>query len=269
MIETVSNDDSTVSIERPALYVVATPIGNLGDLSLRAKSLLNEVDLLLVEDKRVSARLLSFYGIQTKTRSIHDHNERKLALDLAQEIKEQSLAVAQISDAGTPLISDPGYLLVNSAIGQGLPVIAVPGPCAAIAALSVSGLATDQFLFVGFLNAKRGPKQREIAALKHETRTLVFYEAPHRIQDTLQEFSLGFGSTRRAVIARELTKRYESLYRGNLAELAALSKTDPNIQKGEIVIVVEAAPEEERTLSLGPRTITRRMTCDYIASDAH
>lgn len=241
MAGTVSNDGSSVSIERPALYIVATPIGNLADISKRAIDVLTNADLILVEDGRVSAKLLKFYGITTQTRSVHDHNEAQISDQLVHEIVDKGMAVAQISDAGTPLISDPGYLTVNAAIRAGIPVVTLPGPCAAVAALSISGLPTDKFLFIGFLNAKLSAKKSELALLKAETRTLIFYEAPHRIVSTIKELATGFGASRRAVIARELTKRFETVYRGSLGELAVTCDKDDNLAKGEIVIVVEAA----------------------------
>ena len=241
MAETVLIDDPSVSIQRPALYVIATPIGNLADISQRAIAVLHEVDLILVEDSRVSAKLLKFYGINTQTRSVHDHNEDQVSEGVASEILEKGLAMAQISDAGTPLISDPGYVTVNAAIRAGIPVIAVPGPCAAIAALSISGLPTNQFLFIGFLSAKLGTKRKEIAALLTETRTLIFYEAPHRIESTLSEMAAGFGLSRQAVVARELTKRFETVYRGSLGELSARCCNDMNMKKGELVILLEAS----------------------------
>lgn len=247
MTATVSNDDSTVSIERPALYVVATPIGNLGDISPRAIGVLQAVDLILVEDKRVSAKLLNYYGVQTKMRATHEHNERQLAGTLVAQMRDEKMAVAQISDAGTPLISDPGYLVVNQAIEVGLPVISVPGPCAAIAALSVSGLATDQFLYVGFLSAKNAAKSKELARLKTEPRTLIIYEAPHRIVQTLTLLLDLFGESRRAVVARELTKRFETVYRGTFAELLEIAAQDGNFAKGELVLIVEGDSRAENS----------------------
>ncbi|MGR8949890.1 MAG: 16S rRNA (cytidine(1402)-2'-O)-methyltransferase [Gammaproteobacteria bacterium] len=238
---TVSNDGPTLSIDRPALYVVATPIGNLADISTRALQILEAADLLLVEDKRVSSKLLQSYGIRTRMQIMHDHNERGVADGIVANLIANSLVAAQICDAGTPLISDPGYALINAAHEHGLAIHPIPGPCAAISALSVSGLPTDQFVFVGFLNAKPAAKMREVAALANETRTLIFYEAPHRIKNTLSALGEKLGSNRRAVIARELTKRFETLYRGNLAELAARAEQDPNMEKGELVIVVEGA----------------------------
>ena len=268
MAGTVSNDESALSIERPALYIVATPIGNLGDISSRALTILREVDLLLVEDKRVSSKLLNFYGIRAQTRSIHDHNEGQMAEQLAREISEKSLAVAQISDAGTPLISDPGYLMVNAAVALGIPIMSIPGPCAAVAALSVSGLPTDQFLFVGFLNAKQNAKKNEIALLQKESRTLVLYEAPHRIKSTLDELAAGFGATRRAVVARELTKRFETVYRGNLGELAEMGRVDANMAKGEIVIVVEAADPDTSSLNEEAARVLNLLLAELPASRA-
>ena len=241
MTATVSNDGSSVSIERPALYVIATPIGNLADISARALQVLAAVDLILVEDKRVSIKLLQNYGIATEMRALHDHNEKRRAEAVVSAAKAQNLAVAQISDAGTPLISDPGYSLVNAAITNSLTVLAVPGPCAAITALSISGLPTNEFTFIGFLSAKMTAKARELEALSTEHRTLIFYESPHRITDTLTALQSAFGTERQAVVARELTKRFETVYRGTLQELLMAAETEPNFSRGEIVIVVEGA----------------------------
>jgi len=268
MADTVSNDDSSVSIERPALYIVATPIGNLGDLSARAIEVLSAADLILAEDRRVSAKLLKYYGINTQMRSLHDHNEGQIAERLVREISEGGLAVAQISDAGTPLISDPGYLIVNTAVRSGIKVHSIPGPCAAVAALSISGLPTDQFLFVGFLNAKQGAKKHEIERLNSETRTLIFYEAPHRIESTLKAFVDGFGADRKAVVARELTKRFETIYRGTLAELAACCFEDANMSKGEIVIVVEAATPENKIAHQEAERVLKLLLAELPASRA-
>ena len=243
MTVTVSNDAPSVSIERPALYIVATPIGNLADISVRALDILAGVDMVLAEDTRVSRKLLQHYGIDRKMRALHDHNERQMAEAVVTSAISEKLAIAQISDAGTPLISDPGYGLLNAALEKGLPVRSVPGPCAAIAALSISGLATDQFAFSGFLNAKSTVKRRELEALCRDKRTLIFYESPHRILDTLEILGDVFGHQRRIVVARELTKRFETLYRGPVSGVLAQAQTDSNFTKGEIVLLVAGAEE--------------------------
>ena len=243
MTATVSNDGSKVSIERPALYIVATPIGNLADITVRALEVLAGVDLILAEDTRVSRKLCQHYGIDTKMRALHDHNERRTAGTLVSEALDSNLAIAQISDAGTPLISDPGYGLLQVALEQGLAVHPVPGACAAIVALSVSGLATDQFAFAGFLSAKSSQKRREVEALSRDRRTLIFYESPRRILNTLELLSEILGAERHVVVARELTKRFETLYRGELQEVLAEANRDVNFTKGEIVLLVAGANE--------------------------
>jgi len=240
MIE-VSSDPQTVSIERPALYVVATPIGNLADISARAVQVLNQADLWLVEDTRVARRLMQRYAINAVTRSLHDHNERESVPRLIRQLRDDRLAVALLSDAGTPLIADPGYRLVRAAHEDNIPVRTVPGACAAVAALSIAGLPTDRFAFEGFLPARSGARCHQLRGLVGESRTLVFYEAPHRILASIEDLVAEFGGDREAVVARELTKLHESVYRGSLAEVAAAMAGDPNATRGEFVIVVAGA----------------------------
>ncbi|MEM7465717.1 MAG: 16S rRNA (cytidine(1402)-2'-O)-methyltransferase [Pseudomonadota bacterium] len=268
MTATVSNDASELSIDRPALYVVATPIGNLADISARAIDVLSNVDLVCVEDTRVSAKLFSAYGIRTKMQVLHDHNERATAAALIKRMQENRLAVAQISDAGTPLISDPGYGLVNAAIEADVPVRPVPGPSAVMSALMVSGLPVNQFVFVGFLSAKLAAKTRELEMLKLETRTMVLFEAPHRIQQTLGVMLEVFGPARRGVLARELTKRFETLYRGTLAELATTVSIDSNLQKGELVVVIEGASADNESAEVEARRILSAMMAELPLSQA-
>lgn len=172
---------------------------------------------------------------------LHDHNEMRVAEALIVEALNENLAVAQISDAGTPLISDPGYKLVNVALAQGLAVYPVPGACAAITALSVSGLATDQFVFVGFLSAKSTAKRQQLEMLKREHRTMIFYETPHRILSTLHSIAEIFGAERQVVVARELTKMFETVYRGQVSAIIEAGRNDPNFSKGEIVLMVAGA----------------------------
>ena len=265
---TVSNDDPTLSIERPALYIVATPIGNLTDISARALEVLAGVDLLFVEDKRVSGKLLQRYGLKTTMQVVHDHNEREIADHLVENLIQNSLSAAQISDAGTPLISDPGYSLVRAALKCGLKVHPIPGPCAAISALSVSGLPSNQFLFIGFLNAKPKTKTRELAALRGESRTLIFYEAPHRVKNTLEALAETLGEQRQAMIGRELTKRYETLYHGTLAELLAIALQDANMEKGEIVIVVAGAVKNNLAEAEAARTTLAVLLSELPVSQA-
>ncbi|MEQ8232031.1 MAG: 16S rRNA (cytidine(1402)-2'-O)-methyltransferase [Gammaproteobacteria bacterium] len=233
-----------MSIERPALYVVATPIGNLADLSPRAAAVLAGVDRILCEDTRHSRRLLEHCAIATPLEPLHEHNERRRAGELVARMVAQGAAFALVSDAGTPLISDPGYVLVASAHEAGIPVRVVPGPCALVAALSISGLPTDRFVFEGFLPSAAGARDARLGALAVETRTLVFYEAPHRLRATLQALLAVFGEARPAAVARELTKRYETLYRGTLGELAGQLDEDAWATRGEMVVMVAGAPAQ-------------------------
>lgn len=223
--------------------MVATPIGNLGDLSPRAREVLASVSLIAAEDTRHSSQLLQSFGIATPLTSMHEHNEsQKSAALLDRVARGESIAI--VSDAGTPLISDPGFALIAAARERDIPVVAVPGPCAAIAAISVAGLPTDRFAFEGFLAPKSSARRTHLESLVAETRTLVFYEAPHRLTEVLRDMAAVLGSERRASVSRELTKRFEKTYRGSLAELAALAERDENMSRGEIVIVVAGAPEQ-------------------------
>ena len=230
----------TNTTQNGILYVVATPIGNLGDITYRGIEVLSQVDYIVVEDSRHSAKLLQHYNIRAPTHILHDHNERENSTLLVQKLR-QGCHLALISDAGTPLISDPGYWLVNLAIQQGITVVPIPGPCAAIGALSVSGLPTDRFRFEGFLPVKQQARRQKLQALQKETATLVFYEAPHRILDALADMSNILGSKREAVIARELTKTFETLLRSSLGELLDQLTQDENQQKGEFVVLVHGA----------------------------
>jgi 16S rRNA (cytidine1402-2'-O)-methyltransferase len=238
------NDEAVETPGRGALYVVATPIGNLADISRRAIEVLNRVDRIAAEDTRRTGRLLQHYGIQTPMLSLHEHNERELAVQLVEQLV-QGLTLALVSDAGTPLISDPGYNLVRLAREAGLPVVPVPGASALIAALSVSGLPTDHFVFEGFLPSRQLARKARLEALRSESRTLVFYEASHRILECLKDMLVTFGVERRAVLARELTKQFETIRTGTLQDLLRWVGDDPNQQKGEFVILVEAEPAGE------------------------
>lgn len=221
----------------PGLYVVATPIGNLKDITLRALETLAAADQILCEDTRHSATLLDHYGIRTPRRSLHEHNERARAHEVVADIAAGK-AIAQISDAGTPLLSDPGFPLVRAVREAGLPVYALPGPSALLAALASAGLPTDAFGFIGFLPTKSGARANALAALKSRTDTLVFYESPRRLGDTLSAMAEVFGE-RPAAVALELTKRFERVERGTLADLAA--QFGEGDTKGEAVILVGGA----------------------------
>jgi 16S rRNA (cytidine1402-2'-O)-methyltransferase len=225
------------------LWVVATPIGNLDDLSPRAQAVLREADLIAAEDTRHSAGLLRHFGIATRSVALHEHNERAVADDLVTRLLAGT-RIALISDAGTPLISDPGFRLVRAARAAGIEVSPVPGPCAAIAALSAAGLPSDRFVFEGFLPAKAAARRAQLDALRAETRTLVFYESSHRISDLLADLVVAFGGERRAAMARELSKLFETILDGTLAELAARVAADADQQRGEFVVLVAGAGDD-------------------------
>jgi 16S rRNA (cytidine1402-2'-O)-methyltransferase len=222
------------------LSVVATPIGNLGDLSARAREVLAACDAIAAEDTRNTRNLLRHFGIDRPLVSLHEHNEAERARDLVGRM-QAGAHIALVSDAGTPAISDPGYLLVKEAGEAGIDIVAIPGPCAAIAALSIAGLPTDRFCFEGFLPSESGARRTRLAALAGEMRTLVFYEAPHRIAQTLQACVQAFGAERVAVVAREITKRFETLYRGSLGQLLLEAGSAPDFSRGEIVLIVAGA----------------------------
>ncbi len=225
-----------------SLYLVATPIGNLGDMTPRAIEVLNSVDVIAAEDTRHSAKLLQHFGIKTPCLAYHEHNERQLCDKLVQRILAGE-QVALISDAGTPLVSDPGYHLVHAAREAGLSVVTVPGACALIAALAVSGLPSDRFVFEGFLPAKSVARRQRLQALSEDERTLIFYESTHRIEASLADMVEVFGGQRQAVIARELTKRFETVHSDRLSELQAWLAADSNQRKGEFVVLVQGAVE--------------------------
>jgi 16S rRNA (cytidine1402-2'-O)-methyltransferase len=219
------------------LYVVATPIGNLEDISARALRTLSEVEIIAAEDKRHTAKLLARHHIAARSVPYHEHNEDSQGPRLI-EILRAGTDVALVSDAGTPLVSDPGYRLVRAAHETGIAVRAIPGACAAIAALSVSGLPTDRFVFEGFLPAKGAARRARIGQLKPEARTLVFYEAPSRVIAMLRDLREVLGGEREATVARELTKAFETVRRDTLGELCAWIEGDENQRRGEFVIVV-------------------------------
>jgi len=224
------------------LYIVATPIGNLGDMVPRGLEVLQRAHWIAAEDTRHSGRLLAHFDIGTPMLAYHDHSDDR-QLNRILDLLAQGQDVALISDAGTPLISDPGYRLVREARKQGATIIPIPGCCAAIAALSAAGIPSNRFSFEGFLPAKQGQRQKALQTLRREPRTLIFYEAPHRILETLEDMGRIFGAEREAVVARELTKSHETFLYGNLVDLAAKVAADSNQQRGEIVIIVRGASD--------------------------
>ncbi len=222
------------------LYVVATPIGNLGDMSSRAKEILQSCSLIAAEDTRHTGALLKAFGIQTPQLSLHDHNEQFRAGDIIERLG-QGASVALVSDAGTPAISDPGFELVRAAAAAGFEIIAIPGPCAAIAALSIGALPTDRFCFEGFLPVRGAARRKRLQSLAAEARTLVLYEAPHRVRETLEDCAAVFGGERSAMVAREITKMHETSYRGSLRDLLARADVDADFGRGEIVLILAGA----------------------------
>ena len=233
------------------LYVVATPIGNLQDLTPRALEVLRSVSLIAAEDTRHSARLLQHFGITTPATACHDHNERGKSQRLVERLL-QGEDLALISDAGTPLISDPGYHLVRQARGAGIRVSPVPGACALIAALSAAGLPSDRFSFEGFLPAKAHGRRQRIEALAAERRTWMLYEAPHRLLECLEDLLDLLGGERQVVLARELTKTFETIRGAPLAELVEWVRADADQQRGECVLVIEGAPQLDEEDALDP-----------------
>ena len=221
-----------------SLFVVATPIGNLADITQRARDVLGQVDLVAAEDTRRAGQLLTRLGLKRRLVSVHEHNESDRVAGLIEAL-EQGQDIALVSDAGTPLISDPGYRLVAAARARSLPVVPVPGACAAIAALSVAGLPSDRFRFEGFLPSREGPCRRRLQALADAPETLVFYEAVHRIDATLSAMAGVFGADRPAVLCRELTKRHETVYCGTLQSLREqLAADEDGGHRGEFTLVV-------------------------------
>jgi len=225
------------------LYLVATPIGNLEDITLRALRILKEVDQIACEDTRHTQKLLSHYNIRKPLVSYHEHNELTRAPELVVAM-EQGAQIALVSDAGVPLVSDPGYRLVTLCLRHRIPVVPIPGPSALLAALSASGLPNEEFLFAGFLPARSGERRRALERLRIEDRTIIFYEAPHRIEETLIDAHEILGD-RPACISREVTKLHEEFRRGSLAELAASLAEKP--ARGEITLLIGPVPAEEKS----------------------
>jgi 16S rRNA (cytidine1402-2'-O)-methyltransferase len=241
--------DSIGTPQAGTLFVVATPIGNLRDLTPRAADVLRDADVLLAEDTRHTQQLLNACGVTRpggSIESLHEHNERERVAGLVERLRG-GVSMALVSDAGTPLMSDPGALLVEEAARAGVAIVAVPGPCAAIAALSIAALPSQRFAFEGFLPAKPAARRRALEALAGETRTLVFYEAPHRVAASLADMAAAFGEGREAAVAREITKKFETVHRGTLGALAQRATTDPDMTRGEIVVVVSGAEARDET----------------------
>lgn len=250
------SDSPNPLVNMPALYVVATPLGNLGDITLRALEVLKRADIIAAEDTRHSQRLLDACGVRTRLIALHEHNEQSAASEVIRRLGEGQ-SVAMITDAGTPAISDPGARAVARVREAGFRVVPVPGPNAAIAALSVAGFEQGGFLFVGFLPAKSGARRAAIEALRAQPATLVVYESPHRIGESLADLAATLEPTRALVIARELTKMHEQVVRLPLGEAVAWLESDPNHARGEFVLLIEGAPpregldlEAERVLAL-------------------
>lgn len=246
MRESVSRQGWGVSIEGGVLYVVATPIGNLGDMTARAIDVLREADIVAAEDTRHAGALLTHFGLRAKLISLHEHNEERRIEALVAHLAA-GRRVALVADAGTPLVSDPGYRIVAAAWARGFRVSPVPGACAVIAALSCAGLPTDRFVFEGFLPAKRSARRERLEGLSAEPRTMVFYESPRRLTECLRDMAAVFGDDREAVVAREITKLHEQILPGTLAELIGWVDEDENARRGEIVVLVRGAPERSRT----------------------
>lgn len=235
-----------MSFKKGSLYIVATPIGNMGDMTERAQKTLTDVDVIAVEDTRRSGQLLHNFEISTPMIAVHEHNERQICDSLLARI-EKGESIALISDAGTPLLSDPGYFLVNQARERGISVVPIPGVSAVITALSVAGLPTDRFVFEGFLPAKSTARQQKLEKLKDDTRTVIFYEAPHRIVEMLKDCQRVLGGQRKVVLARELTKTFETVHGDVLDALIPWVEADENQRKGEFVVLVHGAATREDT----------------------
>jgi 16S rRNA (cytidine1402-2'-O)-methyltransferase len=252
-------------VSRPALYLVGTPIGNLEDITLRALRVLKEVDVIACEDTRQTQKLLNHYAIGTRTTSYHEHNEMTKSAELVKEMQE-GMSVALVSDAGMPGISDPGYRLITLAIRHHVPVVPIPGAAAFLAALVASGLPTDSFRFSGFLPAKRGERRAALEAIKSSPRTQVFYEAPHRVVESLEDVCEVLGSGRHVVVAREVTKLHEEFLRGRAGEVLQNLKAREAV-KGEITLLIEKAGEEDVATAASVRLPVRQRVEQIMAQE--
>jgi 16S rRNA (cytidine1402-2'-O)-methyltransferase len=247
--QTVAISEKAFHSQGSALYLVGTPIGNLEDITLRAVRVLKEVDVIACEDTRQTQKLLNHYAITTRTTSYHEHNEMTRAAELVKELQEGA-SVALVTDAGMPGISDPGFRLISLAIRHHVPVVPIPGASAFLAALVASGLPTDSFRFSGFLPAKRGERRAALEAIKTSPRTQVFYEAPHRVVEALEDVCEVLGEARHVVIAREVTKLYEEFLRGRAGEVLQTLKSR-DVVKGEITLLIGKAEENEARVETG------------------
>ena len=236
------------------LYIVATPIGNLQDITQRALDTFAQVDLIAAEDTRHSGLLLSHYGIKKPFFALHDHNEQEKAHILVEKLKQGS-HIALISDAGTPLISDPGFHLVRQCREANIRVVPLPGACAAITALCASGIASDRFCFEGFLPAKSKARKDKLENIAEEDRTLIFYESTHRILDTLEDMQSVLGEERYIVLAREITKTWETITGNTIKNLREWLLEDPNRTKGEMVLIVEGKPKSDNNDEISPQAV--------------
>ena len=243
MIPVDEGEGGMTAVKPGTLYVVATPIGNLSDISARAREVLSEVSAICAEDTRHTKSMLQAYSIDKPLIALHEHNESDIAWKMVERLKTGD-SLALVSDAGTPLVSDPGYRLVREVREAGLPVSPVPGACAAIAALSVAGIPSDRFCFEGFLPAKSSGRRERLQNLAREQRTLVFYESSHRIEESLADFVAIFGAEREAVVARELTKLFETVLGNTLGGLLQKVQQDENQRKGEFVIIVRGCDDD-------------------------
>lgn len=242
-------DETSTMVDVSTLYIVPTPIGNLGDITQRALEILQQVDIIAAEDTRHTGKLLSHFGITTRTFALHDHNEQQKA-DFLIEKLVSGQNIALVSDAGTPLISDPGYHLVTRCRQAGVKVVPLPGPCAVITALSASGLPSDRFSFEGFLPPKSKGRRDKFSDIAEDSRTLIFYESPHRILDTLDDMLAVLGAERQVVLARELTKTYETIHGAPLGELIEWLNEDSNRIRGEMVLLIAGHRAEKDDLPL-------------------
>lgn len=251
----------SAAISASTLYIVPTPIGNLGDITQRALAVLQGVDLIAAEDTRHTGLLLQHFAINARLFALHDHNEQQKSETLLAKL-QKGQSIALVSDAGTPLINDPGYHLVRTCREAGIRIVPLPGPCAAIAALSAAGLPSDRFCYEGFLPAKSKGRRDALKAIEQEPRTLIFYESTHRLIDSLDDICAVLGESRYVVLARELTKTWESIHGAPIGELAAWVKEDENRRKGEMVLIVEGfkAPSDDALPADALRTLALLQT---------